>query len=29
MPFKPQAIPTDPERQRQRAELAAWLGLAA
>lgn len=29
MPFKPEAAPADPWRVRQRAELAAWLGLAA
>jgi hypothetical protein len=28
MPFKPGSVPADPVRQRQREEIAAWLGLA-
>lgn len=29
MPFRPEAVPANSWRARQRAELAAWLGLAA
>ena len=29
MPFRPEAVPANPWRARERAELAAWLGLAA